>query len=227
MGIEALYPYIAVAYGTFGLVFGVFLWSKTRKYIFGTKHAIEEQVANAVTDIGARVDEKMAAIVMPDMAPIMAKMTELEESIPDFNGDELEQSILQIKVDLIGQIDAMKAELPDMVGTHIQMAIKGVQAAEGKAIAQYVESLGVEGITEEAKEAAIEKLTLKQKAAYQLMTLKIPKKTRAEHPLSSQVFEQSRGFIAQAIIEHDEMGGNGNVTIDNGGGGSHRPGFHR
>ncbi len=216
MAIEELYPYAIMGYSAFVTILAVYLWKLTNLNVDGTRHNIEKQVATAVVDIGAKVDAKLEAFEMPDLSPIMAKMTALEESVPDFDGEEL-----------MAKLNAIETGLPDMVGTHIQMAIKGVQAAEGKVIAQYVESLGIEGITEEAKEAAIEKLSLKQKAAYQLMTLKIPKKTRTEHPLSSQVFEQSRGFIAQAIIEHDEMGGNGNVTIDNGGSGSHRPGFRR
>jgi hypothetical protein len=216
MGIEAAYPYIAVAYGTFGLVFGVFLWSKTRKYIFGTKHAIEAQVATAVTDIGTKVDAKLDAFVMPDIKPIMARIDEIDDSIPDFDQDALMQ-----------RLDRLEIGLPDMIGTHISMAIKGIQATEGKAIAKYVEELGIEGLTAEAQEAAVERLTTKQRLAYQLMTMKVPSKTKREHPVSTMVFEQSRGLVAQQLIESDQQGGN--VRIENGSGYSegHRPGLRR
>jgi hypothetical protein len=184
MALEAVYPYIAVAYGTFGIVFGVMLWWKTQRRIDRTKSAIEVQVANAVKDITAKVDEKLEFDIPEyDLAPIMAKL------------------------------DALESGIPDMVGTHISMAIKGVKAEEGKAVASYVESLGIEGLTEEAKEAAIERLSLKQRAAYELLTMKVPPKTRKSHPMSTTVFERSRGLVAQAIMEADEREG-GNVTIE-------------
>jgi hypothetical protein len=184
MAIEAVYPYIAVAYGTFGIVFGVMLWWKTQRRIDRTKSAIEIQVANAVKDITAKVDEKLEFDIPEyDLAPIMAKL------------------------------DALESGIPDMVGTHISMAIKGVKAEEGKAVASYVESLGIEGLTEEAKEAAIERLSLKQRAAYELLTMKVPSKTRKSHPMSATVFERSRGLVAQAIMEADERE-TGGVTIE-------------
>lgn len=212
MGIEALYPYIAIAYGTFGLMFGVALWWKTQRRIDRTKSAIETQVANAVTDISARVDAKLGALEMPDLAPIMAKIEAIDEDIPDFDLEPL-----------MAKLDALEQGLPDMVGTHISMAIKGVQAVEGKQIAKYVEELGIEGLTEEAREAAVERLTVKQRLAYQLMTMKIAPKTKREHPVSSMVFEQSRGLVAQQLIESDEAA-SGRVTIENRNG-SFRPGY--
>ncbi len=211
MGIEALYPYIAVAYGTFGLVFGVFLWSKTRKYIFGTKHAIEAQVATAVKDIGAKVDAKLDAFSMAFETP----------EIPEFDYAAMTAPLMQ-------RLDALETGLPDMIGTHISMAIKGVQATEGKAIAKYVEELGIEGLTAEAQEAAVERLTVKQRLAYQLMTMKVPSKTKREHPVSTMVFEQSRGLVAQQLIESDNQAG-GNVHYVEGGparSGTFRPGYN-
>jgi hypothetical protein len=214
MAIEALYPYIAVAYGTFGLVFGVALWWKTQKRIDRTKSAIETQVAAAVTDITAKVDEKLDfEIPKFDTAPIMARLDAFEENIPDFDQDALLQ-----------RLDALERGLPDMIGTHISMAIKGVQATEGKAIAKYVEELGIEGLTAEAQEAAVARLTTKQRLAYQLMTMKVPSKTKREHPVSTMVFEQSRGLVAQQLIESDTS-----VSYDNSGpaqSGSFRPGYN-
>ena len=203
MAIEALYPYIAVAYGTFGLVFGVFLWSKTREYIFGTRHAIEKQVAAAITDIGTKVDTKLDKFVMPDLTPIMARIDAIDDNIPDFDQDVL-----------LARLDTLETRLPDMIGTHISMAIKGVQATEGKQIAAYVESLGIEGLTAEAQEAAVARLTVKQRMAYQLMTMKVPPKTKREHPVSTMVFEQSRGLVVQQLIESDTQA-SGNVQYDN------------
>jgi hypothetical protein len=214
MAIEALYPYVAVAYGTFGLVFGVALWWKTQKRIDRTKSAIETQVATAVKDITAKVDSKLDfEIPKFDTAPIMARLDAFEENIPDFDQDAL-----------LLRLDALERGLPDMIGTHISMAIKGVQATEGKAIAKYVEELGIEGLTAEAQEAAVERLTTKQRLAYQLMTMKVPSKTKREHPVSTMVFEQSRGLVAQQLIESDTS-----VAYDNSGparSGTFRPGYN-
>lgn len=134
-----------------------------------------------------------------DIKPIMARIDEIDENLPDFDMEPL-----------MARLDALEARLPDMIGTHISMAIKGVQATEGKAIAKYVEELGIEGLTAEAQEAAVERLTTKQRLAYQLMTMKVPSKTKREHPVSSMVFEQSRGLVAQQLIESDTS-----VTYDN------------
>jgi hypothetical protein len=214
MAIEALYPYIAVAYGTFGLVFGVMLWWKTQRRIDRTKSAIETQVAAAVKDITAKVDEKLDfEIPKFDTAPIMARLDAFEENIPDFDQDAL-----------LLRLDALERGLPDMIGTHISMAIKGVQATEGKAIAKYVEELGIEGLTAEAQEAAVERLTTKQRLAYQLMTMKVPSKTKREHPVSTMVFEQSRGIVAQQLIESDTSVSYDNRRPAQSGGSDYNPG---
>ncbi len=199
---EAIYPFIALAYGTFGIIFGVALWWKTQKRIDRTKTAIEVQVANAVTDIKAQVTES------------------LDFDVPEFDYAAMTAPLMQ-------RLDALETCLPDMIGTHISMAIKGVQATEGKAIAKYVEELGIEGLTAEAQEAAVERLTTKQRLAYQLMTMKVPSKTKREHPVSTMVFEQSRGLVAQQLIESDQRE-SGNVHYVEGGparSGTFRPGY--
>jgi hypothetical protein len=221
MAIEAVYPYIAVAYGTFGIVFGVLLWWKTQRRIDRTKSAIETQVAAAVTDIKAQVTGTLGSFDLSGVAKqvegLTANFAAFSDDIPDFDQEAL-----------LTRLDSLEQRLPDMIGTHISMAIKGVQATEGKAIAKYVEELGIEGITAEAQEAAVERLTTKQRLAYQLMTMKVPSKTKREHPVSSLVFEQSRGLVAQQLIESDARE-SGNVRIENGSGYSegHRPGLRR
>jgi len=206
MAIEAIYPYIAVAYGTFGIVFGVMLWWKTQRRIDRTKTAIEIQVANAVTDISKKVDDKLGGFEMPefDLEPITDRMDAIGEEIAGF-----------------------KTDMPDLIATHIDMHMKAMQATDAKQIKALIEELNIEGITEEAKEAAVERLSTKQKLAYGLMKFKVPKKTKDEHPLSAAAFEQSRGLIAQALIEAD-IAGVGNVTVEGGhSGGDWNPGFKR
>jgi hypothetical protein len=147
------------------------------------------------------------------LAVYLWKLTNLNV---DGTRHNIEKQVATAVTDIQARLDAKLDELPDMVGTHVSMAIKGVQATEGKAIAKYVEELGIEGITEEAKEAAVERLTAKQRIAYQLMTMKVPSKTKRDHPVSTMVFEQSRGLVAQQLIESEQRE-SGNVTYDNGG----------
>lgn len=197
MAIEALYPYAIMTYSAFVTILAVYLWKLTNLNVDGTRHNIEKQVATAVVDIEAKLDAKLAEFDMPefDTEPMFARL------------------------------DALETRLPDMIGTHISMAIKGVQATEGKAIAKYVEELGIEGLTAEAQEAAVERLTTKQRMAYQLMTMKVPSKTKREHPVSTMVFEQSRGLVAQQLIESDGQA-QGRVHIEDSRyrGGSFNPG---
>jgi len=230
MNIESLYPFVAIAYGTFGIIFGVTLWWKTQRRIDKTKTAIETQVAAAVVDIRGQVKQELGSVVdalnraptASDLSSITAKVdglvsnfTEFENNIPDFDQDAL-----------MAKLDALEQGLPDVVGQHVSMAIKGVQATEGKQIAAYVESLGIEGLTEEAKAAAVERLTIKQRAAYELMTMKVPSKTKKAHPMSTTVFEQSRGMVAQYILESDDTV-RGNVQVENRQrGGSFSPGYN-
>ena len=199
MPIEELYPYAIMGYSFFVTILAVYLWKLTNLNVDGTRSNIEKQVAAAVIDIGNKVDAKLEGFedVDLDLAPVMAKLDSFEQT------------------------------LPDMVSTHVAMAIKGIRATEGKAIAGYVESLGIEGITEEMKEAAIEKLTLKQKAAYELMTMKVPKKTRDAHPMGAMLFDKSRGTVAQYILDSDDLSVE---TVKGrprmGGGGSFNPGYN-
>ena len=168
-----------------------------------------------------RLDDKMKGLDLSSLGKqvdaLGIKFTEVADNIPDFDQDAL-----------LARLDRLETGLPDMVGTHVSMAIKGVQATEGKAIAKYVEELGIEGITAEAQEAAVERLTVKQRLAYQLMTMKVPSKTKRDHPVSSLVFEQSRGLVAQQLIESDQRE-SGNVSYDNSGparSGTFRPGYN-
>jgi hypothetical protein len=168
-----------------------------------------------------RLDDKMKGLDLSSLGKqvdaLGIKFTEVADNIPDFDQDAL-----------LARLDRLETGLPDMVGTHVSMAIKGVQATEGKAIAKYVEELGIEGITAEAQEAAVERLTVKQRLAYQLMTMKVPPKTKRDHPVSSLVFEQSRGLVAQQLIESDQRE-SGNVSYDNSGparSGTFRPGYN-
>jgi hypothetical protein len=221
MPIEALYPYAIMTYSAFVTILAVYLWKLTNLNVDGTRSNIETQVGAAVVDIKGQVVEMKTEVttaitdIKAQVTPIMARLDQMEA---DFEVPEID---LQ---PLYGRLDALETRLPDMIGTHISMAIKGVQATEGKAIAKYVEELGIEGLTAEAQEAAVERLTTKQRLAYQLMTMKVPSKTKRAHPVSTMVFEQSRGLVAQQLIESDTS-----VAYDNSGparSGTFRPGYN-
>ncbi len=203
MPIEALYPYAIMSYSALVTILAVYLWKLTNLNVDGTRHNIEKQVATAVVDINAKLDAKLDEFEMPE--------------IPEFDYAAMTAPLMQ-------RLDALETGLPDMVGTHISMAIKGIQATEGKAIAKYVEELGIEGLTAEAQEAAVERLTVKQRLAYQLMTMKVPSKTKREHPVSTMVFEQSRGLVAQQLIESDNQVVYDNRGPSRSGGSDYNPG---
>ena len=229
MGIEAVYPYAIMTYSAFVTILAVYLWKLTNLNVDGTRSNIETQVGKAVVDIKGQVVEMKTGVttaitdIKALVTPLMARLDEMEAGfeVPEFD-------YAAVSAPLMSRLDALETGLPDMVGQHISMAIKGVQATEGKAIAKYVEELGIEGITAEAQEAAVERLTTKQRLAYQLMTMKVPSKTKREHPVSSLVFEQSRGLVAQQLIESDARE-SGNVSYDNSGparSGTFRPGYN-
>jgi len=205
------------------------IWRKVKKTssevaagtgrIEGRVDAFTDRTDKRLAAMEIRVDEHFGRLGVEDLgkqvATLTANFTELADNIPEFDQEAL-----------FARLDALETRLPDIVGTHISMAIKGVQAQEGKAIAKYVEELGIEGLTAEAQEAAVERMTVKQRLAYQLMTMKVPPKTKREHPVSTMVFEQSRGLVAQQIIESDNQAG-GNVQYDNrqrSGGSDYNPG---
>jgi hypothetical protein len=184
MGIEGIYPYIAVAYGTFGIVFGVMLWWKTQRRIDRTKTAIEIQVANAVKDIGAKVDEKLD-FDLPDIdtAPLMAKL------------------------------DSMQQELPDMISNHIDMHMKALKGVEAKQLNEALADMGInlEAATAEGMAFAEAQLPPEMIAMKKLLTAKIPKKMREDNPTWAWLIEQARqaggGLIMSRLQERAGIGG--------------------
>ncbi len=189
MSIEAIYPYIAVAYGTFGIVFGVMLWWKTQKRIDRTKTAIEVQVANAVRDISGKVDEKLGG----------------------FEGLEFDPSPLMAALD--ERFTKLETEMPDLIGSHIEMHIKGAKATEAKQLNKMLEDMGVnfEGAAEEAVAIAEAQLPPEMIAMKKLMTAKIPKAMRDENPAWAFIIEQARrvggGLLMSRLQQKAGLGG--------------------
>jgi len=111
MPIEALYPYAIMGYSFFVTILAVYLWKLTNLNVDGTRTNIEKQVAAAVVDIGNKVDAKLGDIEMPE-----------------FDEDAL-----------FARIDKLETDLPNIVGTHVSMAVKGVQAEQARAVSDYLE----------------------------------------------------------------------------------------
>ena len=194
MNIEGIYPYIAVAYGTFGIVFGVLLWWKTQRRIDRTKSAIELQVANAVTDIGHKVDDKLGKIAMPNLADIQFDMSPIMASIDE-------------------RMTRLETTMPDIIGQHIEMHTKSAKAVEAKQVYKALEEMGVnfDAAAGEAMEIAEAQLPPEMVALRKLMTAKIPKSMREANPTWAFIIEQARqaggGLILSRLQQRAGVGG--------------------
>ena len=156
MDIEALYPFVAVAYGTFGLGFGIFLWWKTQKRIDTTRHAIEEQVAAAVTDISNQVESKLGEGAAIDTGAITATvaseikqflLTEKQEQARDLQRQLQEAGLEEMVNEAQG---ALAAQIPpSMVQAQkaLNFKVSKKYAAENP-IAAYALELGKLGLAQ-------------------------------------------------------------------------------
>jgi hypothetical protein len=220
MAIEALYPYIAVAYGTFGLVFGVALWWKTQKRIDRTKSAIETQVAAAVTDITAKVDEKLDfEIPKFDTAPIMARLDAFEENIPDFDLDPLFE-----------RLDKLEETLPNTIGTHVNMAVKGVQAEQARAVSDYLQQTlpEWERMSKDAQAELMTQVNPAEIIGNAILNYKIPPQIRKKAPWAIPLIEGQKLQAMQWLSGMAQLKA-GQASYDNSGpaqSGSFRPGYN-
>jgi len=222
MPIEQLYPYIAVAYGTFGIVFGVALWWKTQRRIDRTKMAIETQVAAAVVDITNKVDSKLGGFKMPefDLKPLTAQLDELQESIPEFDEDAL-----------FARIDKLETDLPNIVGTHVSMAVKGVQAEQARAVSDYLEQTVPEWekMSKDAQAELMTQVNPVEIIGNAILNYKPPPVIRKKYPWAIPLIEGQKMQAFQFIQGMAALKSQGNVVIEGGGysGEGHRPGLRR
>ena len=127
MDIEALYPFVAVAYGTFGLGFGVFLWWKTQRRIDVTRHAIEQQVAAAVTDISNQVETKLGEGAAIDTGAITATVA---SEIKQFLLTEKQEQAREIQAQLQNAgIEEMMDEAKGQLAAQVPMSMVQAQKA--------------------------------------------------------------------------------------------------
>jgi len=224
MNIESLYPYIAVAYGTFGIVFGVMLWWKTQRRIDRTKSAIEIQVANAVTDISSRVDSKLGSLDISSLGKqvdaLGTKFTEVANNIPDFDLDDFDE-----------RLDKLKADLPDLIGSHVNMAVKGVQAEQANAVAAYLKDTlpEWERMSKEAQAELMGQVNPAEIIGNAILNYKVPPAIRKKAPWAIPLIEGQKLQAMQWLQGIAALKAQGTVTMESGGGygGSFQPGLRR
>lgn len=191
---------------------------------------VDEKLGNVLPTLENRLNESLRDI--PKTELITAKLdklqvdfnlalSEIEDAIPDYDEDVL-----------FARLDALKAEIPDMVGTHVSMAIKGVQASEAKAMQAQLSAMGIEGVLDESKQAILNQIPASRRMAQQFMNKKLVSKVYSEeHPMETTLLELGRIGLA-SLLEKQEEGALGILAGDVGGNGgspsgSYRPGIRR
>jgi len=101
--------------------------------------------------------------------------------------------------------------LPDAIGTHVSMAIKGIQATEAKQVGQFINEMGLDEATEEAKQMVIERMTGRQRFGVKLMTAKLPKGVKDTNPTLAWLFDNVKAEAGQYLLE---AAGEGGETIN-------------
>jgi len=153
------------------------------------------------TAIQSKIDELGSQNITERLNALSTKFTEVADNIPDFDQDAM-----------MSRLDELEQRLPDMIATHVNMAIKQVQAQEAKQVAKFVEDMGIEAATDEAKQAIIERLTGRQQFAVRLMQAKVPKSVREQNPALAWLLDQTKVAAGQYLLE---MGGNGETVLEN------------
>lgn len=189
MAIEELYPYAIMTYSAFVTILAVYLWKLTNLNVDGTRHNIEKQVAAAVSDIRKQLDEKLDEFEMPDIdiAPVLAKL------------------------------DAFETSIPDTISTHIDMHLKAAKATESKAIMAALSEAGMDfdAAGDEAKAMLEAQLPPEMIAMKKLLTAKVPKKIKDNHPEWAWFIETSRNAGGQYIMQRMQEKLGGGVAVEN------------
>jgi DNA anti-recombination protein RmuC len=153
------------------------------------------------TALQSKIDEMPTQDMVERLNALSTKFTEVADNIPDFDQDAV-----------FARLDELEQRLPDMIATHVNMAIKNIQAQEAKQVSKYIEDMGIEAATDEAKQAIIERLTGRQQFAVRLMQAKIPKSVRDQNPALAWLLDQTKVAAGQYLLE---MGGNGETVLEN------------
>jgi hydrogenase maturation factor len=200
----------------FGAVVWFGAWCGTLAVIFWrTRKVSQDVVASAgriegnaenhfkrmETALQSKIDEMPTQDMVERLNALSTKFTEVANNIPDFDQDAV-----------FARLDELEQRLPDMIATHVNMAIKNIQAQEAKQVSKYIEDMGIEAATDEAKQAIIERLTGRQQFAVRLMQAKVPKSVRDQNPALAWLLDQTKVAAGQYLLE---MGGNGETVLEN------------
>jgi len=235
MPIEALYPYAIMGYSFFVTILAVYLWKLTNLNVDGTRTNIEKQVAAAVTDIrgesksmlGSAVDRIDGALKGLDLSSIekrvdglAIKFTEVADNIPDFDEDAL-----------LARLDRLETGLPNIVGTHVSMAVKGVQAEQARAVADYLADTlpEWERMSKDAQAELMGQVNPAEIIGNAILNYKIPPQIRKKAPWAIPLIEGQKLQAMQWLQGIAALKAQGTVTMESGGygGGSFQPGLRR
>jgi len=220
MSLESLYPIVISAYSLTVTAMAVVLWWKTQTRIDRTKASIENQVAAAVKDISAKVDDKLDfEIPKLDLAPVMSRLDAFEDNIPDFDLDPL-----------YARLDKLENELPNTVGTHVNMAVKGVQAEQARAVGDYLAQTVPEWerMSKEAQAELMGQVDPAEIIGNAILNYKIPPGIRKKAPWAIPLIEGQKLQAMQWLQGMAQLKA-GQISYDNSGparSGTFRPGYN-
>ena len=211
-----MYPIFAVAYGSFGLGFGLYLWWRTQKRIERTSKAVSKQVGNAVTDIKSQVKTELADIdskvgsQVADMKRMVADLPKIDPEALSIDYDELSAAVGP----------ALMEQLGPSITEHVTMAVLQFKAQETKELQKLLEEAGLDGAVEqmgaEAQAAMLAQLNLGQRAAAKILSVEPSKKWIKEHPYGAMgldVFKSSQLEVL-AALQGQGRGHPGQGTIE-------------
>ena len=212
MNLEALYPVIAFAYGTFGIGFAVMLWWKTQRRIDRTKSAIETQVAAAVKDIRGQVETTLGRAETA-LAGANASIAELDlgDRLDSLESKFTELSNFNPIIDTAGLEARLSQHMEDILN-----AFQGRQAASfTKALGTDFEAIkGIEGeVAQMATNAALADSPLAPYLGV-LSTDHMTKKARREQPAMSAIYDMTKAMLSQQLMLKYGIPGAGGVTVE-------------
>ena len=222
-----MYPIFAVAYGSFGLGFGLYLWWRTQKRIERTSKGVSKQVGDAVIDIKSKVATELAGVtgsVKAEVRDIDAKITaqvaEVKRTVDSL--PTIDPEALSIDYDELSAAvgPALMEQLGPSITEHVTMAVLQFKAQETKELQKLLEEAGLDGAVEqmgaEAQAAMLAQLNLGQRAAAKILSVEPSKKWIKEHPYGAMgldVFKSSQLEVL-AALQGQGRGHPGQGTIE-------------
>ncbi len=164
--------------------------------------ALDARISTELQGVSANLDAKFEAIQMPEAPDLEVFRAEIM--------DDFRAEISNFKVVIPQEaVDAMTASMK----THLEMAIKGMKAAEANAIRRYMNQAGIdfEAAGAETEELLLSQLTDQQVAMRRLITAKVPKQVREDHPEFAWAVKTAQQMGAD-YMQKRLQGGQGTVV---------------